>query len=183
MRLRLQIYVFSFSLSAVCVARVGWVFARSTKRIYVSWTDAMWCSRTLRQFTAAASHLLSWVITKGYFKVFQLGSVCVSGVEWVKITHSLPDAVFYINKGKKTTALFVSNPYLVPFILHNFSVKLLWHMYVWLGSGFANDGRPSSAVVEHARFKTCHILTFLSFFKKRIETSLFMLISQFLMLL
>ncbi len=52
-----------------------------------------------------------------------------------------------------------------PFILNGFSVK--WcDTYVYLGSAFTSDGNPSSAVVEHARLKTCHLLKFISFIKK-----------------
>ncbi len=48
----------------------------------------------------------------------------------------------------------------IPFILEQFNVE--WcDKYVYLGSPFNCDGNPSSAVAEHARMKTCHVLKFI----------------------
>ncbi len=55
----------------------------------------------------------------------------------------------------------------VPFILKQFNVECC-DKYIYSGSSFTFDGNPSSAVAEHSRMKTCHVLKCISFVKKNI---------------
>ena len=53
----------------------------------------------------------------------------------------------------------------VPLIAEGLTIKHC-DQYIYLGSAFTSDGRPSSAVKAHAMGRMCQVLKFVSFLKK-----------------
>ncbi len=77
------------------------------------------------------------------------------------------------NMKTKFFALNCSPEEQAPFIMGGMVVE--WcNKYVYLGSLLTADGSLSSAIAAHAEAKMCHVLKYVSFLEKKIETSHFM---------